>query len=261
MENTQDARHDMIERDCVYMSPQEYMDAGKDNRGSGSDWATTGLTVDECCHMGVYGWPKGLQEAMPIYERAIETWEMESERNAVTQYYDVCGGEVHMGRYLSGEIENMIEYEPMRVASVGRVVTLCVSSTVSGVVSAASYLKRGAAIVALAVALEESQHSVEIWLDRTITKSYTGKLYTAKVLLKGCNDSVDPEVLAYWLAHPSVLRVHGFAQESPGTPQSPIESLPEGTIYIDCVRSDADIPEPEKLIKDTLVKLGIVDED
>lgn len=242
------------------------------------EWA--GCSLAEARRMAIHGWPEGEQEAMKLVESALSLVEREHPRTTFRSFYDVSGSEVDVARHLSGVPESMVEYEPLTISRVGRVVTLCASVTYSGSLSARSVLKRGAAITALAVALERSGHAVEIWGDRT-GHPKTGPKQTrvgqTRILIKGAHDTVDPSLIAYVLAHPSMLRRLMFATAlvAPADerqafgwtstylgeiPMDPIEDMPEGTIYLPTLCTERDVPEPAALIESTLRRLGLLSE-
>jgi hypothetical protein len=220
-----------------------------------------------------HGWEAGTKEALPVAEHALSLIEAEIEKRKMLAYWDVAGSEVDVGRFVAGVPENMIEFEPFKVSQAGRIVTLCASFIYSYGVSVEQILRRGAAVVGLAMALEESQHPVEIWIDHT--SSCVQTVVSTKVLLKGANDSIDPAMLAYQLAHPSILRKIMFAHEhnlpepyfsdqgvngSYGMPSACIENLPEGTIYIDHMHlSDERVNRPEEFVTGKLRDLGLID--
>lgn len=211
------------------------------------------------------GWREGMRQATPIAKHALQTLEAESSKDSFEAEWGMAGSEVDVGRFLTGVPECMIEYSPVKVSNVGKVVTLVSSCSISASINPASVIKRGAAIVGLAMALEESQHSVEIWIDHTIDNY--GRPFSARVLIKGAQDSIDPAILAYWLSNPSVLREMMFAHQyratgdTGGIPCEPSrEGMPEGTIYIGCVKSEVDIPDADRFVAKTLRDLGLTED-
>lgn len=219
------------------------------------------------------GWEMGLREAMPISETALKTVETETELPSFNAEWLMSGSEVDVGRYLQGIPECMIEYEPTTISKVGRVITLCASVSASGSISAESMLRRGAAVVGLAMALEQCGHAMEIYAEMHATGRNDSD-GTTRVLVKGAHDQIDPARIAYALGHPGMLRRFAFAcmHELPpkirtalgtgityGTPTNPRQDLPDGTIYLPCVRSNHDIPDADRFIIETLREIGLVE--
>lgn len=234
------------------------------------------------------GWADGVEMATPIYEHALQYLHEHTDVPSFQATWQVAGSEVDIGRYVQGLPECMIEHEPIRVSRVGRVVQLRVGVFYSSAISTRNMVKRGAAVVGLAMALEECQHSVEIWLDlctfpigqynhdRRNYDSDSQPRAIIRTLVKDAADSIDPARLAYWLAHPSVTRlIHfeamdnfppkwqklmgsGGSSGGHGMKGNPID-LPEEAIYLPQTSSLDDIPSPDTFIVESLRKLGLVD--
>ena len=180
-----------------------------DHGEAGGKWSW-GTTVPEALEMGRMGWEAGLVDAMPIAESAVSYVEREHPFPSFHHVFDVSGGEVDMGRYVTGEPENMIEYVPQVVSKVGRVVTLCASGCFSGSVTAEHIIQRGAAIIGLALALERTGHACELWVD------ISGPEQPIRILVKSAHDIVDPSRIAYAFGHPTVLRFFAHAHMGAG---------------------------------------------
>lgn len=232
--------------------------------------------LEQAADLCANGWREGLTEAMPLAEEAVEAVEQEISSTRMEPYFDVTGGEVDVGRFVQGVPECMVDYEPRTISKVGGVITLCASVSVSGAVHADNLKKRGRAMVALALALERTGHETEIWVEFATTQR-TGSDHRGevRVKVKGPNDVVDPERLAFALGHPAMLRQLMFAamHEMPrhvqracrigssyGTPAAAHEDLPEGTIYLPHLLSNEDIEDPQDLILDTLREVGLLRE-
>ena len=223
-----------------------------------------------------HGWEEGIKASLPIAESALETIDRELPHDSFESEWLLTGSEVDVGRYLQGVPECMIEYRPVKVSRVGRVVTLVVSVAISAAVSESSIIKRGAAIVGLAMALEEAQHACEIWLDWSNSPmgADQSSVMTIRTPVKLAHDSIDPAMLAYLLGHPTVLRRMMFAagHELPasirshygigtyyGMPHDPRPELyPDGAIILPCLKSSRDVPEPDTFIREHLVKIGLL---
>lgn len=233
-------------------------------------------TVEEITDMAENGWEEGIKEALPLARAAVAHIEQNALVERAEATWDVTGCEVDMGRYMSGTPECMIEYEPFQISTVGRVVTLVASIGALALYTTEQMLRKGAAVVALAIALEETQHSVEIWLDSTVARDHTARRYlgSTRVLLKGATDRLDAKTIALALGHPSTLRYWVFADRwsfpsewrnrldiasgSMGCSQDPIEDKVEGTIYMPSLNQDRNVPDPERFVMEQLGKLGLL---
>jgi hypothetical protein len=262
----------------TYGDLDELVEVWKKNKRNGpsstrkDDWATMG---DDVSSLIAHGWADGVRMATPIAEQALETIETESEVTRYEADWQVSGSEVDVSRYLQGQPECMIEYQPVRISKVGKVVQLRVGVFLSNAISNRDWVKRGASVVRLAMALEECQHSVEIWLDLCVGEVHgsSGKKVIIRTLVKDAHDSLDPARLAYWLSHPSVFRrVHFAAMDALpekwgevvghkghgyGVKATP-EDLPEEAIYIPQTCYSEHLSDPTQWVKDAMKKLGLV---
>lgn len=238
---------------------------------SGGSWETARQLAKD-------GWEDGVLEASSIMEEALKTIEEELDLPVFKPVWDVAGASVDIGRYLAGEPECMVTFQPIKESNAGRVVTLVASLSVSASISTQTMLKRGMAVLALALALQACQHETEIWIEETGENSYPAgvpKLTVTRILLKSAHDTIRDSDLAYWLAHPTAFRrwifaaiekqavVHGYACPSGlGKPHAPLPTLyPEGTIITPHLRSNYDQPEAAEFVKAELIKLGLLAAD
>lgn len=231
-------------------------------------WA--GGTLDEALEMLRMGDEGSLTEASQIVTEALKLIDTELEVPTIEPLWDVTGSEVDVGRFTSGVPECMVEYEPVTISRVGKTVTLCASTMYSASLSHASIVKRGAAIVGLALALERSGHAVELWADMSTHRHAPTQntRQTLRVRVKGPNDIIDPARIAYVYMHPTMLRQLCFAvgttmpyPHAEGLfemPINPEQDLPEGTIYLPTLKSGRDVPDADRLIRSTLENLGLL---
>ena len=254
------------------------IDGGDLNQADG--WA--GGSLDDCLSMARSGWLEELPAALEIAEDAVSMCEREHEIEVFQPAWDVSGAEVDIARYLSGEPENMIDYPMAATSRVGKVITLCASVCYSSALEAETVIRRGQIITALAIALGKLGHSVELWADISTEKGLSGsnsgwERVSIRVLVKGANDTIDPASILFAYAHPGMLRRLGFAVKHgyselkrganggtaisvSGMPSAPIEDLPEGTIYMPELLSEADVPDAHTVLKGYLGELGLLKE-
>jgi hypothetical protein len=144
----------------------------------------------------------------------------------------------------------------------------------SGAVKAPTLIERGRAVAALALALAHLGYGIEVYADATVEPFEGGKQIQVRTLVKSATDELDPARLIYALAHPSMLRVWsmGAMWLAPkdyreansvggmyGCPIDPLENLPDGTIYLPCVRSPQDVPDAADFLRDSLRQLELID--
>lgn len=210
---------------------------------------------DKACDLASHGWADGMGQAMAIADQVLPTIQADVPRYEWQGFHDVTGCEVDMDRYLTGIPENMIDYENVKISTAGRLITLVVSTCVSGAMSTEAIEERGAAIVALTLALQACQHEVEIWADFTTgdhpyskssersewsEKDRATKVVSTRILVKGAHDSIDDAVVAFWVGHPASSRAFGFLGH--GMRPDKIAPLPSTLGY---VHDAVDIGYPE----------------
>lgn len=162
--------------------------------------------------------------------------------------YDVEGHAVDIARMLEGEPECWLKFESERTqSSQAKFLRLVVNVGASGGVRSSRMIQRGAVIVALVEALEMAGTRCEITVvDATGDASCRfGQIhYSASILVKRFDEPVDMPLIAYAVAHPTVLRRHIFrlyeTMDYEGCSAGymrPTEVAPEhrGDLYFDCM--------------------------
>lgn len=238
-----------------------------------SEWAfgEDGHTSADALDMARMGWEAPLDDALTMADD-IATKMLESATEVFTPVWDVQGGAVDIGQFLSGEPECMIDYPPTQTIKESRVVTMCVSVSTSGAVSPESMIKRGASIAALAQIVASRGFNLELWADWT-TGPLDGKTAHFRILVKSANDTIDMAKIMYAVANPSMLRVLGFAAMH-GMPADwqralhvgcgygrvcdPEQDLPDGTIYMGSSMGYTDYDTTAEMLSN-LKSLGIIE--
>jgi hypothetical protein len=246
---------------------------GTGNPDSGGRWREEFYGVgsyDELRHLAEHGWQDVEADAMAIVESVIDGVERTHDLDTFTPVYDVTGGAVDVGRFLSGEPECMVDYLPVPTTDVGRVITLCASVTYSGAVDVESIKRRGHTVAALAFALTRIGLAVELWADMSAGNSSV--THRARVLVKGANDELDVARIMFAFTHPAMLRGIGFGVMNSypenirdaygrglyGSPVDPKRDLPDGTIYLPSICSSHDVPDAYLTVVSTLRELGVL---
>ena len=248
--------------------------------GDNYDW--TGVTsFAEGITLAKDGWADELPETLALAESAVATANQEHMLDTFNPVWDVTGAEVDVARYLSGEPECMIDFPLSKTSHSGRVVTFVAGLCVSGSISPETMINRGRVMTALALALNTLGHAVEIWIDinghgidgnRNLT-------HYQRVLVKSASDELDPAALMFALAHPAMFRVIalGAWDGYPGKWEKEFgdnlsrgrvgfrsrkqrELYPEGTIFLDGLESDDDVPDADQFLREHLGNLGLLAE-
>lgn len=245
-----------------------------------------GYVVEGQMDMARLGWLDELPAALELAEATAE--KLYRSRAVATSFepvWDTSGAEVDVARYLGGEPECMIDF-PAAPNSTNPVIAL-VACASFGMVSSRDVLARGQAVCALALALQNSGHSVEIYSDN-VTRFKLSRhdfctqadnpLHTVRVKVKGANDVLDPARLMFALAHKQMgrlgdlffgnLKDNKWAADrdqygaSAGNPVA--ELYPEGSLVLPAVGDgghyERDSDAALRFVMDQIDKLGLLAE-
>ena len=175
-------------------------------RGSGrhgdSGWA--GATWDEALALATNGWTEPVPE-VDLAVCALRDGLSDRVAPSLAPVRDVTGSEVDVAAYLSGDPESMIDYEPRRLSSHGRVVTFLIPATYPHTVPHTDVSNRGAALAALCSAIITVEHSVEVWSGYACSIPGSGR-YSAVARVISAGEPLDVARLMFAMAHPAMLR-------------------------------------------------------
>jgi len=166
---------------------------------------------DGAIKMAKEGWPEGLKRM----QKVAELLEMPSGARSYEPQpvLAVAGDEVDIGAYLSGEPECMMDWEVRATPSFGKVVKIVCHLTANASVSANAMFRRGSLAYLIIDALESCGIRCEVWglvKCSTCGNRDEGPDFLAQVCLKDADQPIEPDRLAYMLAHPAVFRRLGF---------------------------------------------------
>jgi hypothetical protein len=219
------------------------------------------------------GWDKHEAEAMDVAAEAVRM--VETIIPQFLPHHDVTGADIDMGRYMSGEPENMVEYPLQMVSTVGSVVTLCADVQTTGSVSDRCSVRRGLTVAGLAMALNRLGHQTDLWLsDEYYTETRPDERVIIRTHVKSPNDFIDPKRIMFAFAHPGVQRGLGFAVASStkgkdgtygaalaagmmGVVTHTTRNLPEGTIYLPPLYRETDAPNAAEELRRYLGQIGL----
>lgn len=173
-------------------------------------------TLDDALRMARgEGWKGGTKTIDSINLEVSRLVDAEVVSDTFSYRYDVVGGAIDIGRFLTGEPECMIEAHPVPLAKRGKVVRVVVPFGISSAVKPSEILRRGSAVVSLIDALARAHYSLEVW---SVMACHSGSkartsvthrfAYAVKVL--GAADKYDPALVAYGTGHPTMFRRLAF---------------------------------------------------
>lgn len=141
-------------------------------------------------------------------ERADELWKFAQALapctdTGIVDRFDVSGGSVDVGRYLSGEPECMLDQVITPLSAIKIMVNISASSSVD-----ARYLfNRGIALAAIIHSLQSSGRSISLTVGESVVSSNgTGDIHNTLIELQAFGEYINPGRLAFWIAHPAALR-------------------------------------------------------
>jgi hypothetical protein len=120
----------------------------------------------------------------------------------VRESYDVAGGSVDIGRYMSGEPECMIAPVVSNLSTVAVLVNISARANAS----AECLYNRGIAIAAVIHALQSSGRGVSLRVVEVVKANYSDDRHITDITLQEFGDYINPGRLAFWTAHPAALR-------------------------------------------------------
>ena len=167
-------------------------------------WRGEGKDMLACVELARSGWERG-RESISTFAQRI-TGVVGQNMIDDQPYWDHCGVEVDMDRYLTGEPECMIDYREEITEGRGKVLTVAFSFDLPGFVEAEAVLLRGAMIAGLVDCLEQTGYAVEL-----LAVSTNHQIMETQVVIKGAGEALDLDTLAFATGHAGMLRRFEFA--------------------------------------------------
>jgi len=168
-----------------------------------SDWA--GASWDGALALATTGWNVPVPEVDLAVAALRDDLSDRVGAPSLAPVRDVTGSEVDVAAYLTGVPECMIEYEPRRLSSHGRVVTFLIPAVYSHTVPHTHVVNRGVALAALCSAIVTAAHSVEVWSGYACSLYGAGR-YSAVARVISAGEPLDVARLMFAMAHPAMLR-------------------------------------------------------
>ena len=163
-----------------------------------------GCSLQEAIDYGSYGWKdsKAIKDIAFELDSLIPVTEL---RNSFI--YDISGDEADVGRFLSNEPENMIQYT-IEEDKNNKLVHIVCNTTFSSSVSKSIIYNRGASLVTLINKLEDLGYRVKLDLVVSITSDYKemSDSFTVLIEVKDYSELLDLDRVAYCLCHRSFFR-------------------------------------------------------
>ena len=200
--------------------PSKYWDRYREASKTGSKKFTGTKSFDEATGFIKHGWPEGVKKLKTELDNIKKV-----TAPALECIFDVAGEEPDVGRYLSGEPENMVEYQTVNRDGIKFIdIYVCYSYNCSW--STRDVIKRGATILSNIDGLEANGYRCKIIgyqsAQYSRRRKKTGLQVT--VLLKDYNEALELDRMAFCLVSPSMYRRMGFKLDELHQPSMSNES-------------------------------------
>lgn len=198
-------------------------------------------------------------KALALAQDRVQSMNRELNDQSFATQWDVSGSDVDVARFLAGEQENMMDYVFVPDTAIQPVITLVTNVAVHCGITDEAFAIQGAALVAVAEAIDSVGLQSEIWVDCTITEGHsrtTGYTGRFSIRLKSGDGPFDSGAFMFALTHPGFFRgmvlnaMHGWpsawreAMSVGGLYGYPTgsfvhpEDYPDGAIYIPAMNSN-----------------------
>lgn len=164
---------------------------------------------DKAVEMSGSGWEDGAQrmeQVLATIEDLMPQAEIEGEAAGLEYRFDESGEEVDVGAYLAGDERPWLD---PKLDATKPIIRIGVNISASCAVSADTMMARGCMIAAVCRYLERLDYGTQIYVFEHGSGGFGGasdKCHTGCLFLKDSTEYLDPKKLAFWLAHPAVLR-------------------------------------------------------
>lgn len=170
-------------------------------RDGKNKWA--GSSYDGALKMLTAGWKTG-RVKMEEFQRGIKN-NIQPRDLGPQPFFDVTGEECDIGRYCSFDPENMLDFRFEETNKHGRIIKIMVQGWVHAGAKQTQMLRRGAAAIAIADALENAGYRVELelYFYNRESSAYHSIFY---VPVKAADQNLQIDRLTYLFCHVSVMR-------------------------------------------------------
>lgn len=177
-------------------------------------------TFAEAVQLSQVGWPEGTGKVVK-HREGMDAFVTAAVSAKTRQHgWDLTGDYIDIGRYMTGEPE-VFGCEIDNGESLnGKVVSIRLNASVSGAVKPETICARGVTVLVAVDLLESLGVRCEVYVSSGAEAAWSGagndpalEHYDFNVLVKRSSEPVDPDRLAFAVAHPAFFRRLGFRCE------------------------------------------------
>lgn len=180
----------------------------------GDDWSGTS-TFDEMMPLARNGWSDGRKTVMPIADYLSDL--IGSRIMLPTQSWNVAGGSVDIGKFLTGEPDCMLDFTSKTAEGAGKIISINMNVSASWHVDKDAIKNRGAAVCALIDLLHQSGYTCELNALACCSESGWGSNGDHQcdvfIPVKKAEDILDEDHVSFMFMHPGILRRFVFSLE------------------------------------------------
>lgn len=175
-------------------------------------------SFQEAMQLARYGWPEGLRRLKDIEPIDLQLTKITQQSYDIESRYDVAGGSVNIGRYLSYAPDCMRRMAPTRNHTLpSRIQKVMILGDYDGNVHPNDVLRHGYMVYQIIDALEQANIQTDITIAFSSNKNRMYELhdyhfYETYIRIKEPADIIYPEKLLFCLAHPSMFRRLVFSE-------------------------------------------------
>jgi hypothetical protein len=196
-------------------------------------------SFDEATKLLKYGWPEGVKQLKTDLDNIKR-----ATAPALEPFFDVAGEEPDIGRYLSGDPENMVEYHSVNDEGI-KFLDIYICYAYNWTHSTKQIIRRGATILANIDSLEANGYRCRLigYQSASFRKRRARKKtgLQVEVLLKDYDEPLELDRMAFALVNPSMYRRMGFKLDELYQPEMSNHcygyglnfDVPDGSLRID----------------------------
>jgi hypothetical protein len=203
--------------------PEGYSDKYRQSSVNGDKDFTGTKSFAEATRYLKYGWPEGVAELKTELDNIKKV-----TAPALECIFDVAGEEPDIGRFLSGEPENMVEYQTVNRDGI-KFVDIYVSYAFHCGWEVEEAVRRGATILANVDGLEANGYRCRIIGYQSASSGDVGSVF--EVFLKDYNETLELDRMAFCLVNPSMFRRLGFKLDELHQPELSNRSYGSGMAF------------------------------
>jgi len=194
--------HNSIDSALLELSKPEPDDSVSAGGETDWDWDLN-TDYDRALGLARSGW----KEIGDEIDKLLRSLQLDVDKDDIKYHFDVSGEEIDVSRYLAGDPECYLDPRLTDGGKLGtRVINLWLKVGDNCSTDATTLKNRGMYYATLVRALEQSGKSVGVTLYVACQSRNTNAKTLTTIRIKKPCEHLDPNTLAFWIAHPAAFR-------------------------------------------------------